>query len=187
MPDFKVGMPAGADVLMELKALGGGPTHYATGELCRGFAVAARARAIPREYRLKAQRLDETHCGARRGVPGPVALKLAGFGRLWGLVFGAYGEASEDVHELVRTLSTSYAARHWTRLGAREPAEAAAACASTLCRSWGLTAARGQARLLLAGLGHVGAGAAAAAGRRSSAETWHRSRREAAALLHPAR
>ena len=147
---------------MELKVIGSGPTHYASDDVRRCFAVEGRARAIPSEYRSKALRLDHLHCGSLEGAPGPVTHKLAGYGRIWGLAFGAYGEASPDVHELAHVLATSCASRQWGRMGCRDPQEAAATLKRSLYRSWGLAAIRAQARLKLAGLSHVAAGASAA-------------------------
>jgi hypothetical protein len=172
-------MPQGFATLCELKVIGSGPSHYATGDVGRCHAVATRARAIPREYQTKALRLDHQHCGTPQGHQGPVSLKLASYGRIWAFAFGAYGEASADAHELVRMLATTYASRHWARMGSRDPQDAAAAMQRSLYRSWGLMAVRGQARLKLAGLAHVGAGAHAASSRRAASEAFHDLRREA--------
>ena len=179
VPDFLVTLPQGFEALFELKVIGMGPSHYQTGDVSRGHAVATRARDIPQEYRRKALRLDHQHCGAPEGTPGPITRKLAGYGRVRGLAFGAYGEASQEVHDLAGLLATSYASRHWVRLRGRDPDDAAAAISRTLYRSWGLMAVRGQARLKLAGLAHVGAGATAASSRRSGAENFHARLREA--------
>ena len=112
-------------------------------------------------------------------MPGPVTQKLASYGRAHGLTFGAYGEASPDVHELVTVLAASCASRQWTRMGARDPQDAAATLKRSLYRSWGLMAMRGQARLKLMGLSHVGSGAAAARARRTDSTAAHSLRREA--------
>ena len=93
--------------------IGSGPTHYASGNVSRCDAVAARARAIPQECRTKALRLDHQHCDAEQGAIGPISRKLADNGEIWSLVFKAYGEASPSVHELVRTASAEYASRYW--------------------------------------------------------------------------
>ena len=88
--------------------------------------------------------------------------KLASFGRVRGLVFGAYGEASEDVHHLVHALADSYGGRTWAHAGFRDPDEARASAARKLYRSWGLMAMRANARLKLFNLTYVGQGAATA-------------------------
>ena len=164
---------------MELKVIGGGPSHYVSGDVSRCRAVAARARAIPQEYRLKALNVDHQHCGVAEGTPGPVSRKLASYGRIWGLTFGAYGEASPDVHELLSILAMTYASRHWVRLGGRDPQDATATLSRSMYRSWGLMAVRRQARLKLSCLAHVGAGAVAASSRRADADSQHALRREA--------
>ena len=135
--------------------------------------------AIPQEYRSKAQRLDREFCGVEGGSPGPISQKLASYGNLQCLVFGAFGEASPDVHELVQVLASAHASRHWGMLRGRDPQDAAAICARSLYRSWGMMAVRGQARVKLTGMGHVGNGAAAAASRRVGAAGFHKRRREA--------
>ena len=168
---------------MKLKVIGAGPTHYAHNDVHRCYAVAARAGAIPREYQTKALRLDHRHCGTPEGTPGPVTQKLASYGRIRGLAFGAYGEASQDVHDLVSILAVNCASRQWVRMGSRDPEEAAATLKRSLYRSWGLMAMRSQARLKLAGLSHVGAGASAARARRTDAAAAH-ARRRAAYQLH---
>ena len=39
------------------------------------------------------------------GQVGPVEARLAGYGQVRGLVFGAFGEASEAVHEFVQVVA----------------------------------------------------------------------------------
>jgi len=179
VPDYLATLPEGFEALLELKVIGAGPSHYARDEVRRGYAVEARAASVPQESRNKALRLDHQHCGSPEGTPGPVTQKLASYGRIRGLVFGAFGEASPDVHELAEVLATSSASRQWVRMGSRDPLEAAATLKRTLYRSWGLMAVRAQARLKLAGLSHVGTGASAARARRSGATAAHARRREA--------
>ena len=64
-------------------------------------------------------------------------------------------------------------------MGFRDPQEAAASLKRSLYRSWGLMAMRGQARLKLRGLSHVGSGAVAARVRRAESGAAHHLRREA--------
>ena len=114
-----------------------------------------------------------------REESGPISQRLAGYGRIRGLAFGAFGEASADVHELLRVLATSQASRDWARMGCRDYDEAVAMISRTLYRSWGLMAIRAEARLKLAGLAHVRTRAAAACSRRTSSEAFRACRREA--------
>ena len=152
VPDFKVARPDGLEVLMELKLIAG-PTWYAHGDLSRCAAVARRARAIPGEYAAKARELDQV-CGADPGAAesGPVTRKLLSFGRIQCLVFGAFGEASEDMHRLVDLLAGGRASRELVRMGCRDPNAAKAGLARYLCRSWGIMALRAQAGLKLGGM-----------------------------------
>ena len=43
--------------------------------------------------------------GKKRGERGPVEKRLDEFGQILGLCFGAWGEASEDVHLLLQTIA----------------------------------------------------------------------------------
>ena len=88
-------------------------------------------------------------------------------------VFGAWGEASEDVHSLVNVLASSRQKHQhlldgrrggWSRIS--EAAELAM-LTGQVRRSLSLEAVRSQARCLLSRLSGLGAGAAAAARRRA--------------------
>ena len=57
-------------------------------------------------YRAHARALDVAHHG---GAPGPVLQRLQAFGIVRGLVFGAYGEASADVHDVLAVAATESA------------------------------------------------------------------------------
>ena len=72
-------------------------------------AVDRRASTLPREYNEKAKSIDSLYGGVPDGVVGPVQAKLHSFPPLRKWVFGAWGEASEDVHSLVHDLATSRA------------------------------------------------------------------------------
>ena len=88
---------------------------------------------------------------------------------LGGWVFGAFGEASPDVHKLVGALSVVGASRQ--RAGRRsEPDSVRGGLAWLLKRRWALTAARAAARLTFDRLSSVGTGASAAMARRAVAE-----------------
>ena len=59
-----------------------------------------RANELPGEYRRKAQQLDREFGGVPVGEEGPVARKVASFPPLQSWVFGAWNEASPDIHHL---------------------------------------------------------------------------------------
>lgn len=86
-------------------------------------------------------------------MEGPVARKLASFPRLQSWVFGAWGEASPDIHSLVHILATSRL-RHEEMLqgrGGRRMSEKGALSVLTgqVRRSLSLVVERAQARLIL--------------------------------------
>ena len=64
-----------------------------------------KALKLPKEYAVKARTMDSVYGGVPEGEEGPVARKLATYPfQSW--VFGAWNEASPDVHTgLVHTLA----------------------------------------------------------------------------------
>ena len=68
-------------------------------------AVDRRARVLTEEYTKKARDVDRVYGGVAEGTVGRVQRKLIDFGEVRGLVFGAFGECSEGVHELVQQLA----------------------------------------------------------------------------------
>ena len=70
-------------------------------------AVDKRARVLTEEYIKKARNVDRVYGGAAEGTVGRVERKLVDMGEVRGLVFGAFGEASEGVHDLVHHLANS--------------------------------------------------------------------------------
>ena len=55
----------------------------------------------------KARRADTLFVGTPAGEVSPVERKLLSYERVQGLVFGAFGEASEPVHRLIDHLANS--------------------------------------------------------------------------------
>ena len=66
-----------------------------------------RAGELNAEYLAKAKHTDQTYCGTPRDTVGPVELKLGSLGRVHGIVVGAFGEASDDLHSLIHHLAVS--------------------------------------------------------------------------------
>ena len=99
--------------------------------------------------------------------------KLARLGEVKGVVVGAFGEASEDLHSLIHHLAISRvreAGRQKGRRGLMRTEEAELALTTSLLRrALSVVGVRAQARLLLGRLEVIGPGAAAAAGRRNNA------------------
>ena len=144
------------DYLFDLKTISAGSTHYVAKP--NGGAVEARARDVPTAYEREARALDRRHHGVTEvDRVGPVLTALRAFPPVRALVFGAYGEASSDVHTLLHMAAEAMAHRYWKRMGARTLAEALGIFVSSLRRSWGATAVREYARLRLNRLCYVGA------------------------------
>ena len=78
---------------------------------------------LTEEYRKKARDVDRVYGGAVEGTVGRVQRKLLDYGEVRGLVFGAFGEASEGVRELVHYLANSRLKAVGLRQG-RESAQA---------------------------------------------------------------
>ena len=55
---------------------------------------------------------------------GPVEIELDSYGVVEGLVFGAYGEVSNHVDQLMKAAAGKAAGVHWRRLGAQTMADA---------------------------------------------------------------
>ena len=107
VPDFRFrlpdpnGMPV--DFLAELKVISAGPTrYYHRGS--RDKAVDVRAGTLQREYNGKLAAIDTKHHGVARGQTGPLVQRLQSWGDLRGLVVGQFGEGSQDLHRLLKSL-----------------------------------------------------------------------------------
>ena len=179
VPDFRLRVPAvdgrGPQVeelvLAELKVISCCLTRYSRNPRATTKAVDRRAATLPAEYRQHARKIDREYGGVQVGAVGPVEDKLLSFPPLRKWVFGAWGEASEDVHTLVKDLATSRA-RHQQQLEGRwrwnrrsQEAEVAI-LTGQVRRLLSVEGVRSQARCLLDRLRSLGAGAAAAVRRR---------------------
>ena len=150
------------------------PTRYPRAPRARESAVARRANLLPREYERKAQLMDRQYGGVQEGVTGPVERKLSSFPRLQSLVFGAWNEASPDVHNLVHTVAAARLRREQelqddggvARRRRMSSEGALSILTGQVRRNLSLVTARAQARLLLDRLQVLGRGAAEANRRR---------------------
>jgi len=136
-------------------------------------AVDKRAQELNGEYIAKARSTDRQYCGTPEGAIGPVESKLGRLGDVKGVVVGAFGEGSDDLHALIHHLASSRVRVAGPQKGKRgqvrsEEAELALTTAF-LRRTLSLVGVRAQARLLLGRLEVIGPGAAAPAGRRNFA------------------
>ena len=128
---------------------------------------------LPGEYTSHAKKVDREYGGVPAGVVGPVQAKLTSFPPLRGWVFGAWGEASDDVHQMVDYLAEArqkhqqlWEGGRWRARRMGEEAELAM-LKGQVRRTLSLEAVRSQARLLLDRLRGIGGGADEAARRRS--------------------
>ena len=121
IPDFKIVFQVGGQqrsVLHELKIISSSQTRYKPSWNER--AVDKRAGDLHQEYLNKAKAVDQQYVGIEPGSVGPVENKLLTYGRVQGVVFGAFAEASEPTHKLIDQLATSrvtVAAPQWGRKG----------------------------------------------------------------------
>ena len=105
-------------------------------------------------YLAKAKKADTEFVGVQEGQQGPVEARLRGYGPVSGLVFGAFGEASEAVHEFVQVVAKSRASGGPGRVGG--PKGEVAKLVGQVRRQLGVAAVKVQARLLLERLQLVG-------------------------------
>ena len=86
----------------------------------------------------------------------PILDRLRSFGQTRGLAFGAYGEASPDVHALLTVAADGLAARQWRDMGARTQEEARSFIVSSLRRRLGLVICREFARHRIRRVPYIG-------------------------------
>ena len=132
--------------LFDIKTIHRGGGHYRTGSLTNGMqsgAVMQRARVVNNDYVKNARKLDRQHSST--GTT-PIEARLRSFGDVRATVFGAYGEASRDVHLLLGVAADEMATRLWDNMGARTKEEARAFIIGALRRRMGLAAVRAMAR-----------------------------------------
>ena len=119
----------------------------------------SRELRVQTEYEKHARSLDRRFYAqaVQGGQVGPILTRLRSFGRVRGLVYGAYGEASADVHDLLRTAAHEMAERTWRLLGARSADEMRSFMVASARRRVGLAAVQAMARHRLARETYVGA------------------------------
>ena len=88
------------------------------------------------------------------------------YGDVVGLVVGAFGEASEDLHELIQRLAESRVKSMGLKLGREASDEEVGHAVGPISRTLSTTFVRAQAQCLLSRMDNVGNGFALAAKRR---------------------
>ena len=121
--------------------------------------MAHRAERVHRDYAAAARRLDALPDvqAFNAGRTDAVSAALAVYGTVRALVWGQYGEASIDVHDLLDITVDVATRESWRFLGARSQAEARGYYVATLRRAWGVAAVREFARHRVSRLSFVGA------------------------------
>ena len=109
LPDFKLEVPSPTGettaTLAELKLIGAVRSRYPGGSRIK--AVDRRAGLLAGEYRRKVANIDHQVLHVPEDQVSPLQRRLEGFGDLMGLVVGAFGEGSEDLHSLVQIMAES--------------------------------------------------------------------------------
>lgn len=143
--------------LFDVKTIHGGTAHYYSAHAAdeRAGAVRHREHTVNPDYLRHARYLDgQFHAGA--GSPGPVEQRLTSHTAVRGLVYGQYGEASADVHDLIRQAADALAEDQWRTLGARSQAELRGFLISRSRRRIGLAVVQAMARHRLARVPYIG-------------------------------
>ena len=168
VPDFLLEMsnPTGVkeNRLAELKVINCCLSRYPIGD--RGKAVDRRAGLLQGEYKRKARETDRVYGGVDQNAIGPVERKLMQYGEVVGLVMGAFGEASEDLHELVQKMAESRAVAVGLRRGNEASEAEIGMFVGQIRRSLSTTCVRAQAQCLLSRMNSIGKGFAEATKRR---------------------
>ena len=116
--------------------------------------------------KLRKAKAADTLLGFEEGQIGPVQQRLAQFPPIIGLVFGAFAEASENVHELVDILAKNRLNVQSIREGRVGSGQELAGITGQIRRILSAAVVRANANCLLARMGHVGEGAEMAGNRR---------------------
>ena len=143
-------------LLFDVKTIRAGTQHYRVGIATTQQSAAVRHRELQvwPAYQRHARRLDQTFFDQTGTTP--FLDRLRSFSQTRGLVFGAYGEASADVHALLEIAATSQAERLHGRMGARSMSEMRACLISRMRRQIGLVTVRAMARHRLARAPYIG-------------------------------
>ena len=147
VPDFLL---TTSNQLADVKTMSCCPSNYPRERFRNGLrhdAVRVRQGKVQSQMRYKARRLDRTHNNHTDPTPGPVQAKLASYGRVLGLVCGAFGEGSPDLHALADGIADAAVATRFQDLGAASFKEAKARALRYAYRRLGMEMMRGTAAL----------------------------------------
>ena len=175
VPDLRINLSSARHqnrlVLHELKVISASQSRYKPSWEQR--AVDVRAGRLQAEYVGKARVSDTRHHGTGEGEVGPVQQKLLSLGDVRGLVFGNFGEASQDCHTLVAAMTDSRIRVAGPVRGIQPSMRGEeydrSSVISSIRRRLSVAAVKAQAFSLLGRLDTLGPGQSAAAGRRRTA------------------
>ena len=165
VPDFRLHLPDADGVptptLFDVKTIHETVNTYPNAGMNEGqrcSAVQRRADKVNPDYVRTAENIDRNAGWRGSADQGPVRQVLNYHGRVRGLAFGTWGEASREVHELAAQLADIAAERTWREIGAQSVKLARAHYKSATLRTWGIAAVRHAARQKLHRLELMGMG-----------------------------
>ena len=176
--------------LADIKTITCCKSNYSPERFRRGVqhdAVRVYQGKVTAQYRTKARKIDREFNNHAGRNPGPVGLKLSSFGRVRGLVCGAFAEGSNDLHKLCQKIIVSAASHRFSDLGATSCEMAKVRAVRYVYRTIGLEMMRGTANLKAARMGTILAddrSASSALRRRSAARVEWEAEREAYFYSH---
>ena len=121
-------------------------------------ATDKRAKRLQMEYQGKAKKVDQDLLGVTAGEKGPLEKRLDEFGNVIGLCFGAWGEASTDVHNLVQTLAEARLKFQGLKEGRPRSKQELGLIVGQVRRRLSLAAVKAQVDCLLSRIHQVGPG-----------------------------
>ena len=140
-------------------------TWYPAGGRQRG--TDKRAGGLQAEYKLKARKVDQEVLGVGGDQKGPLERRLEEYGELLGLCFGAWGEGSEQVHQLVQVLAESRLRFQGLQQGRPGSDQELGVLVGQIRRRLSMAAVQAQVDCLLSKLHQVGPGNVQLAKRRT--------------------
>ena len=125
-----------------------------------------RAHLLQGEYKKKARDVDRRYVGIPEDQMGPVEARLDQYGDLQGLVVGAFGEGSDDLHNLVQILAETRIRTLGMARGTPGTEEEQGVIVGQIRRRLSVVSVRAQAECLMSRMSHIGEGANGADKRR---------------------
>jgi hypothetical protein len=178
IPDLMIALPVDGrgtvteDTLLEVKTITFTPQSAAYAGARRATPVSGvrqRATGLETQTVRDLRRRDREWCGTQEGATGPLLARFRSFAKLRGLVFGALGEASPDVHKLLGVLAYTGAEAHGLAAGGTTTKAATGALAWQLKRRLARVVLKSRAKLLLDRRCFIGPGAPTAGDGRTNA------------------